>query len=101
MGNIKKNIFLVNDRKNQYRYELDGLRALAILAAIINHLNKAFLPSGFLEVDIFFVISGYVITSSSASKQYSNFKKLLENTVLRNKVHDLYQSFWIIQNQIF
>ncbi len=75
----KKGVFLFIDRKNQYRYELDGLRALAILAVIIHHLNKALLPSGFLGVDIFFVISGYVITSSSASKQYSNFKKFTLN----------------------
>ena len=47
-----------------YRPEIDGLRALAILAVIINHSNPALLPSGYLGVDIFFVISGYVITNS-------------------------------------
>jgi len=47
-----------------YRQEIDGLRALAVLAVIANHFEKDYLPSGHLGVDIFFVISGYVITSS-------------------------------------
>lgn len=47
-----------------YRQEIDGLRALAVLAVIVNHFDKDYLPSGHLGVDIFFVISGYVITSS-------------------------------------
>ena len=49
-----------------YRPELDGLRALAVLLVIGHHLGteSGVLPSGFLGVDIFFVISGYVITAS-------------------------------------
>ncbi|MCT0198457.1 acyltransferase [Synechococcus sp. CS-1325] len=46
------------------RVEIDGLRAVAILAVIVNHLNAALLPSGYVGVDVFFVISGYVITRS-------------------------------------
>ena len=37
---------------------------MAIVAVIINHFNERLLPSGYLGVDIFFVISGFVITSS-------------------------------------
>lgn len=47
-----------------YRREIDGLRALAVLAVILNHFEKSLLPGGYLGVDIFFVISGYVITAS-------------------------------------
>ena len=43
-----------------YRPEIDGLRAIAVIAVIINHFNKETLPSGYLGVDIFFVISGFV-----------------------------------------
>ncbi len=44
--------------KRKYRAEIDGLRALAVVLVIINHLNKDLLPGGYLGVDIFFVISG-------------------------------------------
>ena len=47
-----------------YRPEIDGLRGLAVLAVVINHLNHSWLEGGFLGVDIFFVVSGYVITAS-------------------------------------
>ncbi|HDR0675595.1 TPA: acyltransferase [Pasteurella multocida] len=47
----------------QYRADIDGLRALAILSVVIFHINYSLLPGGFLGVDIFFVISGYLITS--------------------------------------
>ena len=52
-----------------YRPEIDGLRALAVIAVIVNHFNTSLLPSGHLGVDIFFVISGYVITASLAERK--------------------------------
>jgi peptidoglycan/LPS O-acetylase OafA/YrhL len=63
--------------KSKYRPEIDGLRAFAVVAVIINHFNKDLLPSGYLGVDIFFVISGYVITSSLADRQSKNFLDFL------------------------
>jgi peptidoglycan/LPS O-acetylase OafA/YrhL len=48
-------------RKN-YRPEIDGLRALAILPVILFHLNANYLQGGYYGVDVFFVISGYLIT---------------------------------------
>lgn len=59
--------------KSPYRPEIDGLRAFAVIAVIINHFNKDLLPSGYLGVDIFFVISGYVITSSLANHRSESF----------------------------
>ncbi|WP_215215717.1 acyltransferase family protein [Neisseria gonorrhoeae] len=47
----------------RYRPEIDGLRAVAVLSVIIFHLNNRWLPGGFLGVDIFFVISGFLITN--------------------------------------
>ena len=46
-----------------YLAGLDGLRAMAVLAVLLYHANLAWLPGGFLGVEIFFVISGYLITA--------------------------------------
>ena len=49
--------------KREYRADIDGIRALAVLSVLIFHINPQLLPGGFLGVDIFFVISGYLITN--------------------------------------
>ena len=50
-----------------YRPEIDGLRAVAVAAVIANHFSATILPGGYLGVDVFFVISGYVISDSLAA----------------------------------
>ena len=47
----------------QFRYDINGLRAIAVLAVVIFHFNPQFLPGGFAGVDVFFVISGFLMTS--------------------------------------
>jgi peptidoglycan/LPS O-acetylase OafA/YrhL len=46
----------------RYIPAIDGLRALAVIAVLLYHLGFSWIPGGFLGVDLFFVISGYVIT---------------------------------------
>jgi len=53
----------LNSHSIPYRPEIDGLRALAILPVILFHAFPTLVPGGFTGVDIFFVISGYLITS--------------------------------------
>ncbi len=75
-----------------YRPEIDGLRALSVLSVIIFHFeielfNKPLLSGGFLGVDIFFVISGYLITSiilkELKSKKGFSFLNFYERRIRR------------------
>src|SRR5690349_13217264 len=51
-----------------YRKEIDGLRAIAVLSVIFFHAGFEVVGGGFLGVDVFFVISGYLITSILVSE---------------------------------
>ena len=51
---------------------LDGLRAVAVLAVVFFHLSYSLLPGGFLGVDLFFVISGFLITNLIATEILTN-----------------------------
>lgn len=61
----------------RYRPEIDGLRAVAVIAVIINHFGGNSLASGYLGVDIFFVISGYVISASLIRQSSDKLAELL------------------------
>lgn len=67
----------------KYRPDIDALRGVAVLAVLIYHLNDLFLPGGFTGVDIFFVISGFVVTGSLLSHGQEPLGRRLSGFYLR------------------
>ena len=62
---------------DKYRKDLDGLRAIAVLLVLFFHLDFTFLKAGFIGVDIFFTISGFLISGiviKQASRDGFSFK---------------------------
>jgi peptidoglycan/LPS O-acetylase OafA/YrhL len=64
-------------KKVAYRPEIDGLRAVAVAGVIANHFNRELLPGGYLGVDLFFVISGFVISLSLHANRRSGIGDFL------------------------
>ena len=56
-----RNSILTQRMQTVYRPDIDGLRAVAVLSVMIYHLHAAWLPGGYVGVDVFFVISGFVV----------------------------------------
>ncbi len=67
---------------SRYIAPIDGLRAIAVVAVILYHLGFTWIPGGFLGVDLFFVISGYVIT------------RLLLDSIMSKGALDLRGFYW-------
>ena len=67
--------------KGFYRPDIDGMRALAVLAVVAYHYSPSNLPGGFIGVDVFFVISGYLITgilvTEIREKEFPTYGRLL------------------------
>ncbi|EPN7754242.1 acyltransferase family protein [Vibrio cholerae] len=61
-----------------HRKDIQGLRAIAVLAVMVFHLNPVWLPGGFVGVDAFLVISGFLITSILLHKKSSTDYSLTE-----------------------
>ena len=59
-------------KSTPYRPEIDGLRAIAIIPVVLFHLGFNWIPGGYMGVDVFFVISGYLITTIILTKRESN-----------------------------
>ena len=68
---------------------LDGLRALSVLAVLVYHANAAWLPGGFLGVEVFFVISGFIITRSLVLEWQRNGYISVVNETARRHVNKM------------
>lgn len=60
-------------KNNDFLPHIEGMRALAVIAVFINHIEHSWLPGGYLGVDMFFVISGFVITRSLLNREVYSF----------------------------
>ena len=80
--------------KLKYRPDIDGLRAVAVLSVIIFHLNPHWLPGGFVGVDIFFVISGYLITS--IIYQEVNEGRFSFQTFYTRRIKRIFPAFFVV-----
>ena len=66
-----------------YRADVEGLRAVAVVSVMIYHMQHEWLPGGFVGVDIFFVISGYVVTGSLLRHQSRSLGALVSSFYAR------------------
>lgn len=62
-------------REHQFIGGISGLRALAVLSVTLFHINAAWLPGGFVGVDVFFVISGFVVAHSVFGVRKASFSE--------------------------
>ena len=69
----------------QYRYDIQGLRAVAVLLVFFFHLNPNLLSGGFVGVDVFFVISGYLISGIILHKKEQNKFQFIDFYISRFK----------------
>ena len=82
---------MTTSETNQVRHiaSIDGLRAIAVTAVVLYHLGISWIPGGFLGVDLFFVISGYVIT------------RLILDSINRSSALDLRGFYWARLRRIY
>ena len=76
----------MNNSSFSYRKELDGLRALAVIPVVFYHAGISLFSGGFVGVDVFFVISGYLITNvilSDIEKKKFSLKNFYERRARR------------------
>ncbi|MAS25140.1 MAG: hypothetical protein CMI08_15950 [Oceanospirillaceae bacterium] len=78
--------FKTAPRPSSFRKDINALRALAVIGVVLYHFNPAWMPGGFAGVDVFFVISGYLMTAiivKSLSADSFSFLTFYKARVLR------------------
>jgi len=77
---------------NSYRADIDGLRAIAVSAVVAYHAHIRGFNGGFIGVDIFFVISGYLITGIINSSLRRNSFSLIE--FYKRRIHRIFPALF-------
>ena len=79
----------------KYRAEIDGLRALAVLPVILFHAGFEWFSGGFVGVDVFFVISGYLITTIIISEMAEGKFSIVNFMSVRSTILPLCSLLWL------
>ena len=91
--------------KNNYRrFDIQGLRGVAILSVLLFHFFPKFFPFGYLGVDLFFVISGFLITSMISKKikeKKFSFRLFFIKRAYRIIIPILFVLFFFLHHFIF
>jgi peptidoglycan/LPS O-acetylase OafA/YrhL len=73
----------VNAPVNTYRPDIDGLRSIAIIIVVIFHYFPQLVPGGYVGVDVFFVISGYLITQILVNQKQLSIRDFYARRITR------------------
>jgi peptidoglycan/LPS O-acetylase OafA/YrhL len=92
-------------KNRDYRADIDGMRAIAIISVFLYHIDSRILPGGYVGVDIFFVISGFLISSHilyeiNSSKEFS-FKRFYIKRIKRILPALIYMCLIVIAASFF
>lgn len=81
-----------------FRPDIQGLRAVAVLSVMVFHFNAAWLSGGFVGVDIFFVISGFLITGILLKKQQSHDYRLKDtlNYFYLSRIKRIFPAYYVL-----
>ena len=78
-----------HDAHGGYRADIDGLRAIAVVGVLIYHAFPTLLPGGFVGVDVFFVISGFVMVQSVAGRAVAPSRFMM------NRIRRIVPMYWL------
>lgn len=84
----------MNQQALAYRPDIDGLRAVAVLAVVFHHFAPGVMPGGFIGVDVFFVISGFLITRQLLNRDLDEGLKL--GDFYRRRIHRIFPALWVV-----
>ena len=74
---------MITSTKTEYRPYLDNLRSIAVISVVLYHLFPEFFTGGFIGVDIFFVISGFIVTKTFFASDFSNLRDAIKSFFYR------------------
>lgn len=86
---------MIPSNPSLYRPDIDGLRAFAVISVFLFHLDVAWFPGGFVGVDIFFVISGFLITGL-IKKEIENTGKFCFGAFYMRRVRRLFPALFLV-----